>query len=74
MFAEGHWNRLPTKVKPDLKDVFLTSLKSRADSTEKKYKKEILTFIGRACVSANGSDVYFKAERSLHKCACNCEK
>ena len=28
----------------------------------------------RACVSANGSDVYFEAERSLPKCAWNCEK
>ena len=27
-----------------------------------------------ACVSANGSDVYFEAERSLPKCAWNCEK
>ena len=28
----------------------------------------------RACVSANGSDVYFEAEHSLPKCARNCEK
>ena len=32
------------------------------------------TMFGKACVSANGSDVYFEAERSLPKCAWNCEK
>ena len=30
--------------------------------------------VGRACVSANGSDVYFEAERSLPKRARNSEK
>lgn len=45
MFADSHCNRLTTKVKPDLKDVFLTLLKSRAHFTVKKYEKEILKFI-----------------------------
>ena len=45
MFADSHCNRLTTKVKPDLKEVFLTLLKSRADFTLKKYEKEILKFI-----------------------------
>lgn len=45
MFADSHRNRLPTKVKPDSKDVFLTLLKSRADFNMKKYEKEIQKFI-----------------------------
>ena len=43
----------------------------------KKYFKACLRESMRergACVSANGSDVYFEAERSLPKCAWNCEK
>jgi len=46
MFDAGsHWNHLPTRVKPDLKDFLSTLLRSKADSTVKKYKNEILKFI-----------------------------
>jgi len=43
--ADSHWNHLPTKVKPDLKDFLSTLFRSKANSTVKKYKKEILKFI-----------------------------
>ena len=36
--------------------------------------KSTLSCFDWACVSANGSDVYFEVERSLPKCAWNCEK
>ena len=43
--ADSHWNHLPTRVNPDLKDFPSTFFRSKADSTVKKYKSEILKFI-----------------------------
>ena len=42
--ADSHWNHLPTRVRPDLKDFPSTLFRSKADSTVKKYKNEILKF------------------------------
>ena len=43
--ADSHWNQLPTRVNPGLKDFPSTFFRSKADSTVKKYKNEILKFI-----------------------------
>ena len=40
----------------------------------RRLKRKRKGVLEKACVSANGSDVYFEAERSLPKCAWNCEK
>ena len=43
--VDGHWNHLPAKIRPDLKDLLLMLLKPKAESTLKRYKKEILRFL-----------------------------
>ena len=43
--ADTHWNHLPTRVKPDLKDFLSTLVRSKADSTVENYKNEIVKFI-----------------------------
>ena len=46
MFLSDHgWRCIPVNVKPDLGELIPTLLKSKADSTTKRYKKEILKFI-----------------------------
>ena len=46
MFVSFHgWRCIPVSVKPDLGELISTLLKSKADSTAKIYKKEILKFI-----------------------------
>ena len=47
MFVSDHgWRCIPTvSVKPDPGELISTLLKSKADSTAKRYKKEILKFI-----------------------------
>ena len=46
MFVSDHgWRCIPVSVKPDLGEFISTSLKSKAGSTAKRYKKEILKFI-----------------------------
>lgn len=46
MFVSDHgWRCIPVyRVKPDLGELISTLLKSKADSTTKRYKKEILKF------------------------------
>ena len=45
MFVSGHgWRCIPVSVKPDLRELISSLLKSKADSTAKRYKKEILKF------------------------------
>ena len=43
--VDGHWNHLPARIRPDLKDLLLMLLKSKAESSSKRYKKEILRFL-----------------------------
>ena len=43
--SDRGWRRLPVSVKPDLGELISILLKSKADSTTKRYKKEILKFI-----------------------------
>ena len=43
--GDSHGNHLPTGVKSVLKDFVSTLFRSKADSTVKKYKNEILKFI-----------------------------
>ena len=46
MFVSDHgWRCLPVSVKPDPGELISTLLTSKADSTTKRYKKEILKFI-----------------------------
>ena len=46
MFLSDHgWRCIQANVKPDLGELISTLLKSKADSTTKRYKKEILKFI-----------------------------
>ena len=46
MFVSDHgWRCIPLSVKPDLGELISTLLKSKAGSTAKRYKKEILKFI-----------------------------
>ena len=46
MFVSDHgWMCIPVSVKPDLGELISILLKSKADSTTKRYKKEILQFI-----------------------------
>ena len=46
MFVSDHgWRCIPVSVKPDLGEFISILLKSKADSTTKRYKKEILKFI-----------------------------
>ena len=46
MFVSDHgWRCIPVSVKPDLGELISILLKSKADSTTKRYKKEILQFI-----------------------------
>ena len=46
MFVSGHsWKCIPVSVKPDLGKLISILLKSKGDSTMKRYKKEILKFI-----------------------------
>ena len=46
MFVSGHgWRCIPVSIKPDLGELISILLKSKADSTTKRYKKEILKFI-----------------------------
>ena len=46
MFVSVHgWRCIPVSVKPDLGKLISILLKSKADSTMKRYKKEILKFI-----------------------------
>ena len=44
MFASKAWMLLPPVVRPDFNSLFNSLLASRADSTVKKYLKEINTF------------------------------
>lgn len=43
--VDGHWNHLPARIRPDLKDLLLMLLKPKAESTLKRYKKQILRFL-----------------------------
>ena len=43
--SDDIWSRLPVSVKPDLGELISVLLKSKADSTAKRYKKEIVKFI-----------------------------
>lgn len=43
--VDGHWNLLQARIRPDLKDLLLMLLKPKAESTLKRYKKEILRFL-----------------------------
>ena len=43
--VDGVWSSLPASEKPDLKILLSMLLKSKADSTAKRYKQEILKFI-----------------------------
>ena len=46
MFVSDHgWRCIPISVKPDLGDLISILLKSKSDSSTKRYKKEILKFI-----------------------------
>ena len=46
MFLSDHgWRCIQANVKPDLGELISTLLKSKADSTTKRYRKEILKFI-----------------------------
>ena len=46
LFASDHgWTCIPVSVKPDLGELISMLLKSKASSTEKRYKREILKFI-----------------------------
>ena len=46
MFVSDHgWRCIPVSVKPYLRELISSLLKSKADSTTKRYKKEVLKFI-----------------------------
>lgn len=42
--VDGHWNHFQARIRPDLTNLLLMVLKSKAESTSKRYKKEILRF------------------------------
>ena len=45
MFAtQGYWDNIPDHVKPNTKDLLTLLMKSKADSTVKRYTKEIVKF------------------------------
>ncbi|XP_068691657.1 uncharacterized protein [Montipora foliosa] len=45
MFAtQGYWENIPDHVKPNTKDLLTLLMKSKADSTVKRYAKEIVKF------------------------------
>ena len=45
MFAtQGYWENIPDHVKPNTKDLLTLLMKSKEDSTVKKYTKEIVKF------------------------------
>ena len=45
MFAtQGYWENIPDHVKPNTKDLLTLLMKSKADSTVKRYTKEIVKF------------------------------
>ena len=54
--VDGHWNHLPARIGPDLKDLLLMLLKPKAESTLKRYKKEILRFL-KWCNLSNAGPV-----------------
>ena len=43
--VDGHWNHLQARIRPDLIDLLLMLLESKAESASKRYKKEILRFL-----------------------------
>ena len=43
--SDHGWRCIPVSVKPDLGELISTLLESKASSTEKRYKREILKFI-----------------------------
>ena len=43
--VDGHCNHLQARIRPDLIDLLLMLLESKAESASKRYKKEILRFL-----------------------------
>ena len=43
--VDGHWNHLQARMRLDLIDLLLMLLKSKAEYTSKRDKKEILRFL-----------------------------